>query len=229
MIGCKLGVYANQIDQGGYSLGQYLKFDGTDDLVSTNKKVLNSASQFVIHFRSIKTSIGENLTFGESANFTGNNWYVYHFTDGHFYFFLDGGSNYIKSDNSFGAGEHSVLFGFDNGACSLFVGDSVEPFTTFGVLPTTVNGFTAGSFLIGRPTVNSGSDKTNCGIDNFLVKIGDTATLSKAQDLNIPINPLIVFPSPTTFVDFNNNVTDLGTLGNTYTLNNFTPPYYLDR
>jgi len=220
-----------------FNFGNALKFDGTNDSVTTGGSVGNSATKLTLSFWAKRPSNGINTTVG-SFTASNNGWWFNWFTDNKMYIsfrnFSSNNSGQILNTTNLGEWVHIFVVYDGTEAASndkvlLYVNGTLQTLTYSGTQPTSLSSTGGNTFEIGSL---DGGFNTKGELDEVAVWTGVAGTGQNAIDLYNDSNGALassVIPSPNRYYRFNESGADLvaidsGSDSQNGTLINFTRP-----
>ena len=221
-----------------FNFGNALKFDGTNDAVTTGGSVGNSATKLTLSFWAKRPSNGINTTVG-SFTASNNGWWFNWFTDNKMYIsfrnFSSNNSGQILNTTNLGEWVHIFVVYDGTEAASndkvlLYVNGTLQTLTYSGTQPTSLSSTGGNAFEIG--SLNGGNFNTKGELDEVAVWTGVAGTGQNAIDLYNNSNGALassVIPSPNRYYRLNESGADLvaidsGSDSQNGTLINFTRP-----
>jgi len=219
-----------------FNFGNALKFDGTNDSVTTGGSVGNSATKLTLSFWAKRPSNGVNTNIG-SLTSSNNGWWFNWYTDNNMYIsFRNSSTNSAYVSNTVNVGEWvHILVVYDgteaasNDRCSMYVNGVEQSLIFSGTQPTSLSSTAGDNFELGSL---GGGFFAPGELDEVAVWTGVAGTGQNAIDLYNDSNGALassVIPSPNRYYRLNESGADLvaidsGSDSQNGTLINFTRP-----
>jgi hypothetical protein len=219
-----------------FDFGNSLKFDGTNDSVTTGGSIGNNATKLTFSFWAKRPSNGVNTNIG-SLTASNNGWWFNWYTDNNMYIsFRNSSTNSAYVSNTVNVGEWvHILVVYDgteaasNDRCSMYVNGVEQSLIFSGTQPTSLSSTAGDNFELGSL---GGGFFAPGEMDEVAVWAGVAGTGQNALDLYNNSNGALassVIPSPNRYYRLNESGADLvaidsGIDSQNGTLINFTRP-----